>query len=146
MPRYRPNVAAIIEDAEGLVLVGERLDAPGCWQFPQGGVQAGESPPDAVRREIREEIGLAARWYVITECRGPYRYLFDAGRKKEGFDGQEQHYFRAKLLKGAPALEGAVESPEFSRLRWIHPRDFQVRWVASFKRDVYRRVLAEFFG
>ena len=50
--RYRPNVAAIIRRPDGRVLLGERSDFPGSWQFPQGGIDPGEAPEQAVRREV----------------------------------------------------------------------------------------------
>ena len=50
--RYRPNVAAILQRGDGCVLIGQRADYPESWQFPQGGIDAGESPEDAARREI----------------------------------------------------------------------------------------------
>lgn len=143
---YRPNVAMILQNAEGQVLIGERKDVEGCWQFPQGGAKKGEGLREALKREVEEEIGLLAGSYEVIEERGGYRYLFPVGRKKEGFCGQEQTYFRA-ILRDEEALEvGEIESPEFRVLRWIAPGDFRLEWVSDFKREVYRRVFADFFG
>jgi 8-oxo-dGTP diphosphatase len=50
--------AALIDD-EGRLLLGLRRDVE-LWEMPGGGVEPGESPWDAVRREVREEIGLEA--------------------------------------------------------------------------------------
>ena len=66
MPKlYRPNVAAIIRRTDGRVLLGQRSDFPESWQFPQGGVDEGESPADAVRREVLEETGLSDALYDL---------------------------------------------------------------------------------
>ncbi len=55
---YRPNIAFILENPVGQVLIGERRDIPGSWQFPQGGVAETESLEEALHREVEEEILL----------------------------------------------------------------------------------------
>jgi putative (di)nucleoside polyphosphate hydrolase len=57
-PRYRSNVAAILRQDTGEILIGKRTDQVNCWQFPQGGVKPGETLEDALRRELEEEISL----------------------------------------------------------------------------------------
>jgi 8-oxo-dGTP pyrophosphatase MutT (NUDIX family) len=69
-------------------------------------------------------------------------------KKKEGYDGQEHTYFLAETTSAAPHKlpeVAAVESPEFRSARWVMPSDFQLHWLPEIKRDVYRRVLADFF-
>lgn len=144
-PIYRPNVAAIIRRSDHKILVGERSDRPGSWQFPQGGIKPRETPEQALERELLEEVGLSGRSYRIIERKGPYRYLFGEGRTKEGFHGQEQIYFLVELLAGyRPKHE--TSDPEFRALRWIVPSEFNSQWVPPFKREVYRQVLGVFFG
>jgi putative (di)nucleoside polyphosphate hydrolase len=144
-PIYRPNVAAIIRRSGHEILVGERSDRPGSWQFPQGGVKPRETPEQALERELLEEVGLPGGSYRIIERKGPYRYLFEKGRTKEGFHGQEQLYFLVELLPGyRPRHE--TSDPEFRDLRWITPSEFNIQWVPPFKREVYRKVLCGFFG
>lgn len=145
-PRYRPNVAAIVQDDKGRILVGERSDVPGAWQFPQGGMMEGERPTEALHRELQEEIMLAPDRYRIEEERGPYRYLFPTGRKKEGCDGQEQTYFRVRVEKEtAEVLASQDPGEEFARLRWLEPSEFRLEWVAEMKRAVYQQVFRDFF-
>ncbi|HZC34167.1 MAG TPA: NUDIX domain-containing protein [Chthoniobacterales bacterium] len=144
-PKFRPNVAAIVRRADGRILVGERSDRPGCWQFPQGGINHLEAPEAALQRELQEEISLPPNSYRVIDRRGPYRYRFPPGRKKEGFNGQEQTYFLVDLL--APHFEPSPDTPhpEFRAIRWIWPHEFEISWVPSFKREVYRQVLSDFF-
>jgi len=144
-PIYRPNVAAIIRRSDNKVLVGERLDRPGAWQFPQGGIKPRETPEEALERELLEEVGLSSGSYRIVERKEPYRYLFDSGRTKEGFHGQEQIYFLVELLPGFEPKH-KTRDPEFRALNWIVPAEFNIEWVPPFKRDVYRQVLSLFFG
>jgi putative (di)nucleoside polyphosphate hydrolase len=144
-PIYRPNVAAIIRRSDNKILVGERSDVPGCWQFPQGGIKPRETPEQALERELLEEVDLPGGSYRIIERKGPYRYLFDKGRTKEGFHGQEQIYFLIELLPGFEPRHEASD-PEFRALNWIVPSEFDIEWVPPFKREVYRQVLNLFFG
>ena len=76
MPKYRPNVAAILLRADHKILVAERINVENSWQFPQGGVDDGEDLIAAIRREVEEELGLASKYYEIAECRTGYRYKF----------------------------------------------------------------------
>ena len=144
--RYRPNVGAIIKRADGKILIGERSDVPGAWQFPQGGVKKSETALEALTRELQEEVSLEPAHFRVIKSNGPYRYLFRPGRTKEGFDGQEQIYFLVELTGPDSSIEVATEQPEFSRIRWIEPSEFKTDWVPAFKRDVYRQVFADFFG
>ena len=54
---YRPNVAVIIVNLSGKVLWCQRKQHDG-WQFPQGGIDKGETPVEAALRETKEEVGL----------------------------------------------------------------------------------------
>ena len=144
-PIYRPNVAAIIRRSDHKILVGERSDRPGSWQFPQGGIKPRETPEQALERELLEEVGLPGGSYRIIERKETYRYLFDGGRTKEGFHGQEQIYFLIELLPGFEPKHETSEH-EFRALNWIVPSEFNIEWVPPFKREVYRQVLSLFFG
>ena len=57
---YRPNVAIIIVNKVGKVLWCKRKDGNG-WQFPQGGLDNGESTVEAIYRETEEEVGLKGK-------------------------------------------------------------------------------------
>lgn len=144
--KYRANVAAILRNSKGEILVCERLGMPGAWQFPQGGIDTGETREEALRRELMEEIGLVPDDFEIVEQRGPYRYLFGEGRTKKGYHGKEQHYFLADFTSPDSRINVATSHPEFQAFRWIRPEDFQMTWLPEMKRDVYREVFKDFFG
>lgn len=142
--KYRPNVAGILLREDGRILIAERRDFAGSWQFPQGGVDRGETLREALCREIWEELGLEADAYSVGVMHGPYRYEFIRKRKNWGFGGQEQHYF---LLHAASDCSPNVEvaHPEFRSLNWIWPADFQLDWLPNMKKPVYRQVFRDFF-
>ena len=143
---YRPNVAAILQNTVGKILVGERVDFRDSWQFPQGGLEAGETLEAGLQREVLEEISLQPADYTITDRRGPYRYLFPAGITKKGFRGQEQHYFLLRLTAPETAVDTATAKPEFRRVRWIDPADFRLASLPPMKLEVYQEVFRDFFG
>ena len=151
MVQYRPNVAALMVKADGSLLICERAGVPGAWQFPQGGVDAGESMEQALFREVREEIGIGKSHYDIVDRRDGYRYLYppDVREKKirkHGSHGQEQTYFLCSLKPSAPPVDVNQTPREFGAYRWIQPEEFDLDWLPPFKREVYRAVMEDFFG
>ena len=54
---YRRGVGIALFNAEGKVFAAERIDTPGAWQMPQGGIDKHEDPWPAALRELKEEIG-----------------------------------------------------------------------------------------
>jgi putative (di)nucleoside polyphosphate hydrolase len=146
---YRPNVAILLTRDDGRLLICERHKVKGAWQFPQGGVDEGETLEEALKREVLEEVGIHPGSYDIIEMRGGYRYVYPAEMKKKKragwFDGQEQTYYRC-LLHDKKAVINVDQKPrEFRDYKWILPSEFQLEWLPPFKREVYRKVMKDFF-
>ena len=149
MANYRANVAALIVDQRGCLLICERFKVPGAWQFPQGGIDEGESAEETLRREVEEEVGLPPDCYEIRARRDGYRYIYPqrVKKRKRGacYDGQEQTYFLCQLKEDAPEVNLEREPREFSQFRWVYPDKFSLAWLPDFKKEVYQKVLADFF-
>jgi len=146
-PNYRPNVAGILQRPDGKILIAERSDIAGAWQFPQGGVDKGEDFEAALLREMEEEISVRPTEYEVVERRDGYRYTFPGGIVKRGkFHGQEQTYFLCRLIGDESVIDLDTEEREFSDFKWIEPDEFDLGWVPDFKREVYVRVMRDFFG
>ena len=150
MIRYRANVAALVLNSTGNLLICERSTLPGAWQFPQGGVDSGETLEQALHREVHEEVGLQSHHYKVSHHRAGYRYLYpeEVRRKKlrkHGNHGQEQTYFLCHLQPSAPPVNVNQRPREFRAYRWILPEEFDLDWLPAFKRDVYRDVMRDFF-
>lgn len=144
---YRPNVAAILQGPDGRVLIGQRSDYPASWQFPQGGVDEGESLEQAVRREVLEETGVRPEDYRIVDRTGTHRYDFPTGPDRRGFAGQEQTYFLC-AINGAhpPPFDPGATCGEFLAVRWVEIGNFPLELAPPMKQAVYREVLHKLFG
>lgn len=143
---YRPNVAAILQRDDGRIFIAERINIQGAWQFPQGGVDDGETAEQALFRELAEEIGVRREQLSILSKREGYRYAFPKGRLKYGiYGGQEQTYFLCQYTGTDADIDLKATHQEFASFRWIEPREFQLDWTPKFKRNVYRLVMRDFF-
>ena len=79
---WRINVAAIIRDAAGHILLGRKSLRSRYLHFPQGGVKQGESLQQAVLREIHEEVGIPpGSCTILAEFPG-LRYTYRKKNKK----------------------------------------------------------------
>lgn len=145
--RYRPNVAAILQRADGRVLIAQRSDYPESWQLPQGGIDRGESAEDALRREVLEEVGIGPDRYTIAKHSGPHRYDFPFGEDRRGFGGQEQTYFLCRLKEmGDAEIDLSATCGEFQAVRWVEVENFPVHLAPPMKQQVYRDVLERLFA
>jgi len=144
--KYRLNVAAMLRNSAGKILIGERVDRSGAWQFPQGGVDEGETLEQALARELHEEISVEPSAYTVLASKGPYFYLFGNDKVVKGFHGKEQHYFLAEFTGDPGEIDVKTAHPEFREIRWVAPAEFDIDWLPKMKREVYRAVFRDFFS
>ena len=143
---FRNNVGMIITNGQDKLLWARRIGSQHAWQFPQGGVDDGETHEEAITRELNEEISLLPEDFTILDKKGPYQYLFGDGRLVKGHHGKIQHYFLARLDGPSSQINVKTEHPEFQDIRWILPSEFKIKWLPEMKHEVYRAVFKDFFG
>ena len=149
---YRPNVGIVLLNSRNEVFWGKRVGQHS-WQFPQGGIQHGESPEQAMYRELQEEVGLLPEHVqIIGRTRDwlrydvPEEYLRrqNATRvHRAAYRGQKQIWFLLRLVGLDSDIQlRASEHPEFDAWRWV-PFWIQLDGVIGFKREVYQLALSE---
>lgn len=147
---FRLNVGIIICNNNNQLVLCRRFGKPQAWQFPQGGIDTGESAKQAMFRELVEELGLQPSDVdYVAESKGWYRYVLPKAyrryRSKPLCIGQKQKWFLLRLMSKDEAirLDGHEHEQEFDQWRWV---DYwqPVDSVIEFKRHVYQAVLDEF--
>ena len=144
---FRPNVAIVIVNHRNQVFWGKRIREHS-WQFPQGGINLGESPEEAMFRELHEEVGLRPDHVrILGRTRDWLRYeVPSTWIKREwrgNYRGQKQIWYLLRLVGRDSHLNLRADTrPEFDAWRW---NDYWVDLdgVIEFKRDVYKRALNE---
>jgi putative (di)nucleoside polyphosphate hydrolase len=147
---YRPCVGIMLLDAQGRIFVGERIDTPGAWQMPQGGIDDGEEPQEAALRELWEEIGVTSD---LVEVLGhttdwltydlPDHLLGKVWKGK--YRGQKQLWFLLRFKGMDKDIVIETDHPEFSHWKWTDAAGL-VSDIVPFKRDIYEALVAEFNG
>jgi len=144
---FRPNVGIILLNARNQVFWGKRIRTHS-WQFPQGGIKYGESPEQAMFRELHEEVGLYPEQVrIVARTRDWLRYEVPdhyIRRDARGhYRGQKQIWFLLQLTgRDSDMNLRATNHPEFDAWRW---NDYWVplEAVIEFKRGVYEMALTE---
>jgi putative (di)nucleoside polyphosphate hydrolase len=153
---YRTCVGMTLINERGLVFIGrraggiERVDDQHVWQMPQGGVDPGEDPWLAAKRELFEETSVrsieklaeVSEWLIYDIPRTV------AGRAWKGrYRGQRQKWYAMRFTGKDNEIDvvnpGDGHKPEFIAWRW-EPMQNLPRLIVPFKRPVYERVVKEF--
>ncbi len=144
---FRPNVGIILINARNEVFWGKRIGEHS-WQFPQGGIKYGETPEQAMYRELHEEVGLLPEHVrIVGRTRDWLRYevpdKFIRREIRGHYRGQKQIWFLLRMAgRDCDIRLRATDHPEFDAWRWSHYW-VPLEAVIEFKRDVYQLALTE---
>ncbi len=154
---YRPCVGTVVFNAAGLVLIGERAPNPELvegdpvWQLPQGGIDHGEEPLVAARRELYEETSISSVT-LLAEAEGWFDYDLPpdlVGIALKGkYRGQRQKWFAFRFEGEESEIDvltpgGGKHPSEFHTWRWERLEALP-GLIVPFKRKVYDQVVAAF--
>ena len=145
---YRLNIGIIVMNEQNQLLWAQRHNQY-AWQFPQGGVQGNETLVEAMYRELYEELGLKKEDVKICDSTPTLlKYRLPAKlirqEQKPLCIGQKQKWYLLKLVSPDEHVNLSIsEKPEFDSWSWV-PYWYPLRYVISFKREVYRKALKYF--
>lgn len=143
---YRPAVGCMLINKLGQIYAFQRADVPECWQCPEGGIDEGESELDAAYREVHEEVGIEKnKLRFLKKSSTAFRYKFDNGYQKYGFDGQQKRFFLFEFLGNENDFNynSTHETQEFTHVKFIS-KDELPKLVFPFKKEMYENAIKEF--
>lgn len=145
-------VAGVITDARGRILLARRTegrDLAGLWEFPGGKVDPGETPEQALVRELREELGIEAsvggpviavpQQYPHKRLRLDVRHIGTWSGTVKGLDGQAlvwvpPHKLASYAMPDADRpVVAALRDPEHYLIT-LEPGDDDARWLSSLRK------------
>ena len=147
---YRPNVCVVITNKKrNKVLMFHRVDGrKKSWQFPQGGVDKGETEHQALLRELKEEIGTN-RIKLLNVSARRIKYKFPRWIRKEfkkrgdkigHYQGQKQRWYLARLKDGVGSISFDEHPAEFDAFEWVATQKALKR-IVPFKRKAFKKGL-----
>jgi len=141
---YRPCAGLMVANSEGKIFVGTRIDMDAeHWQMPQGGIDQGEDPLTAAKRELMEEIGTD-KVELVHELEDWLTYdLPDhlIGKVWKGkYRGQKQKWFLFHFTGSDSDINIHTEHPEFSAWKWTNT-NVLIEQIVPFKREIYTHLV-----
>lgn len=146
---FRKNAGVVVFNAQKKVLMCRRVQPKtDGWQFPQGGIEPGETPLQAAQRELFEETSITSVVAVKT-IDYALRYEFPENvkqkfRSKEILsDGQDQYWSLFYFTGHDDEINLHTAEPEFDEFAW---KDIEEApdLVWKVKKDVYTKMVKEF--
>lgn len=147
--KYRKCAGIIVVNPEGKVLLCARKDGKKAeWQFPQGGIEDGETPEAAARRELLEETSVSSVDFILS-LPSPLRYDFPPAIREKFFKrhiynyGQEMYWSLFRFTGADSEINLQTAQPEFRDWGWFDIDDAPQK-IVFFKKHVYEQAVRFF--
>ncbi|WP_280378014.1 RNA pyrophosphohydrolase [Nocardia wallacei] len=139
---FRANAGALILNTDSKALVLQRIDIPGAWQLPQGGLKSHEEPFDAALREINEETGIeASEIELLAEYPEWIAYeLPPEARSEKTGRGQVQRWFVFRFNGSDRDIDLEKDEQEFSEFHWVELAEV-VELAVDFRKKTYSAIV-----
>lgn len=145
---FRENVCIILLNKEKKFFLAERVDFPGIWQFPQGGVEKGFSEEENAYKELEEETGVTkdkVKFLTILNFVNEYEFQEVPKHFVGKFKGQRQRYYVFEFLGEDVDIDvQKVSHPEFKNWKWVS-RDEILGVADPVRIHAYERVINELY-
>ncbi len=147
--QYRKNAGIVVFNCKHQVLLCKRNDVAESWQFPQGGIEQGETIGEAALRELKEETSLV-NVKLIKSLDTPARYTFPPKiiRKMQAHGykniGQDIYWSFVYFDGNDTQINLQTAKPEFSDFRW-DTMENACRLAVDFKKEAYQVAQKAFF-
>ena len=144
MNDFRENVTVVIINKKKEVMMCEHIWIDDAWQFPQGGIEKGETPKEAVERELVEELG-SPKFKIVEQMPKKLKYFFPFYLKEKYESGGNNQTFFLIYYYGEDSeiFFTNQEKPEFKNFKWV-PYDTPPLEVVYFKKISYFDALKYF--
>lgn len=138
MSELRPAVMALFVNGRGEILIGSS-PRDGGWKIPQGGMDKGETPLEALFREVKEELGVILDNRDVHPWSGEkVTYMYPPSEPlRSRYRGQELNAFRIDFRE---EMSPCPQDDEFGRLEWIQPEDLE-KYDTRHRARAYREAL-----
>lgn len=147
---YRPNACAFIYQGEKILVV-ERVDEVGHWQFPQGGLRKGEKIEQGILRELEEELGanqflikkivLKAHKYIWDPHQWSKKFIAEKRKTFYPYKGQKQTLVILEFTGSDSDIK--LDRKEFTRWQWVTP-DKLIKTLHPYRHTIGQKALEEF--
>ena len=140
---YRENVLGVVVNSQNKFLIQKNKHLNNHWQFPQGGVDAGESEEAAVIREVSEEVGIDKKHLqIIKKLKATNTYDWPPHSQiLKGYKGQKQNAFLIKFT-GSNTDLNFQKSHEVEAIEWVDKNEVVSR-LHQVRKDFAKKLLNE---